>query len=149
MLYIDNGWTFFSTSSRKNSVNAVIEGVRISINLVLLNNIEKIQPRMMVAKFNCNPSTTIISCSSRIEASDEMVLIIFFNELYSFVRSNPKHSVLFIVGDTNSQIGKDKNNKISSHNSSNRNGEHLIYCCIVAGTMWLPVSRKYKRRHVS
>ena len=76
----------------------------------------------MVATFNGNPSTTIISCYSPTNVSDEMDLNIFNNELSSFVRSIPKHKVLIIGGDMNAQIGKNVNNKFSLHN---RNGEHL------------------------
>ena len=89
-----------------------------------LNNIEKIQPRMMVATFNGNPSATII-CYSPINVSEETDLITFYNELSSFVRSIPKHNVLVISGDMNAQIGKIVSHKFSLHKSSNRNGEHL------------------------
>ena len=90
-----------------------------------VNSIEKIQPRMMVATFNDNPSATIISCYSHTNVSEKTDLIAFFNELSSFVRSIPKHNVLVIGGDTNAHIGKNVNNKFSLHNTSNRNGEHL------------------------
>ena len=72
---------------------------------------------MMLAMFNGNPSTTIISCYSPTNASDEMDLINFYSEVSSLVCSIPKHNVLI--------IGKNKNNKFSLHISSNRNGEHL------------------------
>ena len=42
------------------------------------------------------------------------------------VRSIPKHNLLVIGGDMNAQIGKNRNNKYSLHNASNRNGQHLI-----------------------
>ena len=80
---------------------------------------------MMVATFNGNSSITIVSCYSPTNASDETDFIILYNELSSLDRSIPKHNVLIIGGDMNSQIGKDKNNKYCLHNSSNRNGEHL------------------------
>ena len=59
-----NGWTFVSASAWKNSVNAVIGGVGMVIGprtLKSQNSMEKIQTRMMVATFNGNPSTAIIS----------------------------------------------------------------------------------------
>ena len=43
----DNGWTFVSTSTEKNFVNTAIGGVGMLM---------KIQPRMMVATFNDNPT---------------------------------------------------------------------------------------------
>ena len=88
-----------------------------------LNSIEKIQPRMMVATFNGKLTATIISCYSPTNVWEETELIVFYNELSSHVRSIPKHNVLVIDGDMNTQIGKNGNYKISLHNSSNRNGQ--------------------------
>ena len=93
-----------SASAWKSSVDAVIGGVCMLIGLQplkSLNSIEKIQPRMMVATFNVNPSTTIISCYGPTYVGDETDLIAFYNELSSLVRRIPKHSVFFIGGDMN------------------------------------------------
>ena len=68
--------------------------------LKLLNSIEKIQPRMMVATFNGNPSTTIIACYSSTNANDETDLITY-NVLSSLVHSIPKHNIVMIIGDMN------------------------------------------------
>ena len=89
------------------------------------NSMKTIQPRMMVATFNGNSCTTIISYYSPTNASDETDLITFYNELSSLVRSIPKHNVLIIGGDLNSRISKNKNNIFSLSNLSDRNGEHL------------------------
>ena len=88
--------------------------------LKTLNSIEKIQPRMMAATFNGNPRATIISCYSPTNVSEENELVIFYDELSSLVRSIPKHNMLVISGDMNTQIGKNGNNKYSLHNTSNR-----------------------------
>ena len=80
----------------------------------------------MVGTFNGNPSATIISCYSATNVSEETELITFYDELSSLVRSIPKHNVLVIGGDMDVQIGKNVNHKFSQHNSSNRNGQHLI-----------------------
>ena len=67
-----NWWTFVSASARKNSVNATIGGVDMLIGPRARKSqysIEKIQPRMMVAIFNGNPSATIISCYVFVAAS--------------------------------------------------------------------------------
>ena len=90
-----------------------------------LNSIEKIQPWMMVATFNGNPSTAIISCYSLANISNETDLISFYNELSSVIRGIPKHNVLIIGGDMNTQICKNVSNKLSLNNLSNRIGEHL------------------------
>ena len=91
-----------------------------------LNSIERIQPRMMTATFNGNPRATIISCYSPTNIREETKLATFYDELFSLVRSIPKHNLLIIGGDMNAQIGKNRHNKYSQHNTSNRNGQHLI-----------------------
>ena len=118
-----NGWMLVTVSAWKNSVNASVEGVGM---LKTLNSIERIQPRMMVATFNGNPKATIISCCSPTNVSDETELVTFYEELSSLVRRIPKHNQLVIGGEMNAQIGKNRNNKYSLHNTSNGNGQHLI-----------------------
>ena len=93
--------------------------------LKTLNNIKRIQPRMMVTMFNGNSKATIISFYSPTNVSEETELVTFYEELSSLVRSIPKHNLLVIGGDMNAQIGKNRNNKYSLHNPSNRNGLHL------------------------
>ena len=80
---------------------------------------------MMVATFNGNPRATIVSCYSPTNVSEENEIVTFYDELSSLVRSIPKHNMLVIGGDMNAQIGKNRNNKYSLHNTSNRNGQHL------------------------
>ena len=115
---------FVSASAWKNSVNTVIGGVGMLFSpctLKSLNSIEKTQPRMTIITFNCNPSTTIISCYN---ASDETNLNSIYDKLSSLVHSVPKYNILIIRGDMNAHIGKNVNNKFRLYNSSNRNGEH-------------------------
>ena len=95
-----NGWTLATVSAWKNSVNATVGGVGILIGprvLKSLNSIERIQPRMMVATFNGNRRTTIISCYSPTNVSEEMEFIAFYDGLSSLVRSIPKHNVLVTI----------------------------------------------------
>ena len=123
-----NRWTLATVSAWKISVNATVGGIGIFIGpraLKSLNSIERIQPRMMVATFKGNPRATIISCYSPTNVSEETELVAFYDELSSLLRSIPKHNVLVIGGDMNAQIGKNRNNKYSLHNTSNRNGQHL------------------------
>ena len=112
--------------------NATLGGVGILIGQLIgpkalksLNSIERIQPRMMVATFNGNPRTTIISCYSPTNVSEETELVASYDAQSSLVRSIPKHNVLVIGGDMNAQIGKKGNNKYSPQNTSNRNGQNL------------------------
>ena len=124
-----NGWMLVTVSAWKNSVNASVGGVGILIGpraLKTLNSIERIQPRMMAATFNGNPKATIISCYSPTNVSEENEIVTFYEDLSSLVCSISKHNLLVIGGDMNAQIGKNRNNKYSLHNASNRNGQHLI-----------------------
>ena len=124
-----NGWMLVTVSAWKNSVNASVGGVGMLLGpraLKTLNSIERIQPRMMAATFNGNPKATIISCYSPTNVSEENEIVTFYEDLSSLVRSIPKHNLLVIGGDMNAQIGKNRNNKYSLHNASNRNGQHLI-----------------------
>ena len=120
---IGNGRKLATAYAWKNSVNATIGGVGMLIGARALNSI---QPRMMVATFNDNRSAAIISCDIHTKVNEETGLITLYNELSALVRSNPKHNVLVIDGDINAQIGKNVNHKFCLHNSSNRNGKHLI-----------------------
>ena len=98
-----NGWSLATVSAWKNSANAAVGGVGLLIGpraLKTLNNIEKIQPRMMVATFNGNPRATIVSCYSPTNVSEENERVTFYDELSSLVRSIPKH-MLVIGGDLN------------------------------------------------
>ena len=122
---IGNGWTLATASAWKNSINATIWGVGRLIGPRVLKSLEKVQPKMMVATFNGNPSATIISCYSPNNVNVETDLIAFYNELSSLVCSIPKYNVLVIGGDMNGQIGKNVNYKISLHNPSNRNILHI------------------------
>ena len=79
----------------------------------------------MRESFNGTPCTTIVSCYSYTDASDETDTITFYNDLFYFVRHIPKHNVLIIGRHMNAQIGKDGNNKFGVHNLPNRNGEYL------------------------
>ena len=71
---------------------------------------------MMVATFNGTPqSNNHLLLHSPTNVSDETELVTFYEELFSLVRSIPKHNLLVIGGDMNAQIGKNRNNKYSLH----------------------------------
>ena len=117
-----------SASSLKNSANASIGGVGFLLSphaMKSLNSIEKITSRIIVATFNGNPETTVISCYSPTNTAEEQDAIDFYNDLSSLVRAIPKHNVLILGGDMNAQIGTSQYHKFSFHQISNRNGEHL------------------------
>ena len=91
-----NGWTLATVMAWKNSVNAAVGGVGMLIGpraLKTLNSIEKIQPRMLAATFNGNPTNI----------SEDTELVAFYDKLSSLVCSIPKHNLLVIGGDMNAQ----------------------------------------------
>ena len=77
----------------------------------------------MFATFNVNSCTTIVSCYSPINVSDE-TNIIFYKMLSSLARLIHKDSVLIIGRDISAQIGKDENNEFCLHNLQNKKGEY-------------------------
>ena len=90
-----------------------------------LNSIEKIHPRLIIATFNGNPCTTVISCYSPANVSDESETIAFYDELSSLTRQVPKHNVLIIGGDMNARIGQNEDHRYAYHQSTNRNGQYI------------------------
>ena len=74
-----------------------------------LSSIEKISPRIMTATFQGNPQTTIITCYSPTNVSDETETERFYAYLSSLNRQIPKHNILIISGDFNAQIGQNDN----------------------------------------
>ena len=89
-----------------------------------LNRIEKIQPRVIIATFNGNPATMIISCYSPTNVAEEDVST-FYHELSSLVREVPKHKIFIIGGDMNSHIVCSEDHIFLFHSTSNRNGQYL------------------------
>ena len=73
---------------------------------------ENISPRIITANFNGNPITTVISCYSPTNVSDEDD-ITEFNKMSSFTRYVPKHNVLIIAGYFNTHVGIDHGNIFS------------------------------------
>ena len=105
-------------------INASNGGIGILVNLQTYNtisNVEMITPRIMIANFHGNPETTVISCYSPSNVSDEIDTEIFYSDLSSLIRQVPKHNVLLIGGDFNAQLGQN-NFKQAYHINSNRNG---------------------------
>ena len=121
-------WTLITASSWKNSSNSTIGGVGMLLSshtLKSLLNIEKISPRIVVATFNGNPQTTIISCYSPTNVSEEQDVLHFYNELASLVRAVPRHNMLIIAGDMNAQLGRNQHHKHAFHAETDRNGKHF------------------------
>ena len=66
---------------------------------------EMITPRIMIATFDGNPQTTIISCYSPTNVSHETEVKKFYEDLIiSVTRQVPKHNTLIIAGDFNAHL---------------------------------------------
>ena len=100
----------------------------------------------MVGAFKGNSSKKNISYYCATNASDETDLITFYKELSSLVCCIPIDNFLIIDRDMNAQIRKDENNKLCSHNSSNRNGEHLTVFSLENMQTWLNTKLQKKKR---
>ena len=121
---VGKGWTLISASAWKNSIGASIGGVGILLSplaLKSLNTIEVIEPRIIIANFHGNPITTIISCYSPTNSSDQEDVEKFYQSLSSLVRLVPNHNFLIIGGDMNAQTGRSDTHKFAYQASSNRN----------------------------
>ena len=79
----------------------------------------------MIAILQGNPRTTVISCYSPTNVSDENETANLYTELSALTRSIPRHSILIIGGDFNSYLGQEDGLKYEFHNSTNRNGNML------------------------
>ena len=115
-------------SAWRNSINAAIGGVGILINLRAYNaikSIDMISNRIVAIHFMGNPLTTVISCYSPTNVSDQEETERFYVDLTSYTRHIPKHNVLVIGGDFNAHLGKENGYIYSFHINTNRNGNML------------------------
>ena len=123
-------WRLLTCSAWKNTVNAANGGIGMLLRKDIYNtlsSIKKISPRIMTATFQGNPQTTIITCYSPTNVSDETETERFYADLSSLTRQIPKHNVLIISGDFNAQLGQNDNGNFpySLHQNTNRNGNML------------------------
>ena len=79
----------------------------------------------MSIHFQGNPQTTVMSCYSRTNVSDEQDTERFYTDLTYFIRHIPKQYILIIGGGFNAHLGKDDVYKYSLHRTTNRNGNML------------------------
>ena len=79
----------------------------------------------MIANIQGNLNTTIISCYSPTNVSDENETASFYTELSALTRSIPRHNILILGCDFNAHLGQEDGLKYAFHNSTNRNGKML------------------------
>ena len=118
----------FTVSASKNTQGFRIGGVgillspRASRNLL---NMEKISDRTVVAEFNSNRKTTVISCYSPTNTNYEPNIDAFYKDLKRLLDNIPTHNFLVIAGDFNAQIGP-LDALFTYNKETNRNGEKLV-----------------------
>lgn len=141
------GWKLITGSATKNDSNATVGGVGMLLSpnaCKSLINIETINPRLMIATFNGNPQTTIISCYSPTNASEPNAAEEFYSDLANLIKEVPKHNVILVGGDMNAQIGKDDCKGTYYHDTTNRNGHLLLELMSECGMVNLMT--KYQKR---
>lgn len=117
-----------TTSAWRNSQGTTIGGIGILISPKASENLlslTKISDRIIIAEFNSNPKTTLISCYSPTNVSDEDNVDDFYSSLSRAVLNTPAHNFLLICGDFNAEVGLD-NVLFSFHKHTNRNGNKLF-----------------------
>ena len=100
-------WKLLTLSAWKNSINAATGGIGILVSNKAYNaiaSIEMISPRVMIAHFQGNPHTSVISCYSPTNISDDQEIELFYTRLTSLIRQIQKHNVLITGGDLNAHI---------------------------------------------
>ena len=75
----------------------------------------------MIANLQGNPRTTVISCYSPTNVSDENETANLYTELSALIRIIKRHNILIIGGDFNAHLGQEDGLKYVFHNT-NRNG---------------------------
>ena len=89
-------WRLLTCSAWKNTVNAANGGIGMLLREDIYNtlsSIENISPRIMTETIQGNPQSTIITCYSPTNVSDETETERFHADLSSLTRQIPKHNV--------------------------------------------------------
>ena len=105
---LGNGWMISTSSAKKAQSNATLRGEGMLVDpraYGSLLNVKSVSLRMMVATFYGNPKTTIFSCYSPTNFSDEKEVVEFYSMLQDVIRQLPKHNVIITAGDLNTQVG--------------------------------------------
>ena len=115
-------------SAWKNSINAANDGIGMLVRRQTYNiiaSVEMISPIIMIVNFQENPQTSVISCYSPTNISDEQETEIFYTKRTCLTIKIPKHNVIIIRGDLNAHLGKDNGYKYAYHQTTNLNGQML------------------------
>ena len=126
-------------------MNASIEGVGMLVSPIAcksLINIEPINSRIIIATFSGNPETTIISCYSPTNVSEDSIAENFYSQLS--IKQIPKHNITIVCGDMNAKIGSQDCKGTPFHQTTNRNGQLLLD--VINECEMVNLSTKYTKR---
>ena len=119
--------TYLITSSAwRNSNQAAAGGVGMLISSQAektLSEVKSYNERILIADFNGNPRTTVITHYAPVEGSADAEE--HYKNLAAAISSIPKHNLLMVIGDCNAHIGPEEA-RHTFHNETNSNGEHLV-----------------------
>ena len=80
-------------SAWNNSINAAAGGIGMLVSSEDYNtvaSVEMISPRIMIVNFQGNPQTSVISCYSPINISNEQETEIFYTKTYIYNKTDTK-----------------------------------------------------------
>ena len=145
--YPGENWTLITSSATNNLRNASVGGVGLLISPCAsrsLNNVQKINSRVLKATFKGNPETTIICCYSPTNVDDMTKREEFYDELNGVVKAIPKHHILLIGGDFNAKLGR--NEKLLTYNKqTNDNG--LLLMEMMSENKLTALNCSFQKRH--
>ena len=144
---VGKGWILITCSADKNSQNASIGGVGLLINPQIYKSLmktEKISSRIIQATFDGNPKTTITSCYSPTNISDEHMRTSFYTLLSESIRAIPKHNVQIVGGDMNAKINPEDCTGNSFNKKTNFNGQALL--TLLEECNLILLNTKFKKR---
>ena len=121
------GCTFITSSAWRNDAQAATGGVGFMVSpraRKALRSVHQHSDRILIAEFEGNPVTTVMSVYSPTNTTSDKVVEKFYDELRAAIHSVPAHNFLVILGDFNARIGPE-DAPFTFHSETNRNGEYL------------------------
>ena len=118
------GNTLITTSAIRSTAGAAIGGVGMLLNSRAYDSLACVRShtdRILIANFQGNPATTVITTYCPTNVTDEDIIEDHFDNLRRAVGSVPAHNVLLVIGDLNARIGPE-DGRYTYHGSTNRNG---------------------------
>ncbi|KAJ3591155.1 hypothetical protein NHX12_009102 [Muraenolepis orangiensis] len=127
LYYKVGGCSFITSSAWRNDAQAATGGVGLMVSPRARRALRRVQQhtdRILVADFEGNPVTTVMSVYSPTNAAPVEDVEKFYDELRTAIHHVPAHNFLVMLGDFNARLGPE-DAPFTYHNNTNRNGEYL------------------------